>query len=123
MAGDADGTVSVWQVPPPVLLTGSPAYDAVYSPDGKMLAVSSQDNLQLWSAAARKLLAARPVPGTFVNAVGFAPRAHVLAATYGDGMFQMWSTAGGHPVARTAGPGAPAGGMTQTVAFSPDGSW
>ena len=120
-AGDADGTVSLWQIPPPVLLTGSPAYDAVYSPDGKMLAVSSQDNLQLWSAADRKLLAARPVPGTFVNAVEFAPRAHVLAATYGDGMFQMWSTAGGtlvplgHPVR------ASAAGLTETVAFSPDG--
>ena len=120
-AGDADGTVSLWQVPPPVLLTGSPAYDAAYSPDGKMLAVSSQDSLQLWGATSRTQLAAQSVPGTFVNAVEFAPRAHILAATYGDGMFQMWSTAGGHLVPLGQPVRASAAGMTETVAFSPDG--
>jgi len=120
-AGDADGTVSLWQVPPPVLLTGSPAYDAVYSPDGKTLAVSSQDNLQLWSATGHRQLAAQPVPGTFVDAVEFAPRAHVLAATYGDGMFQMWRTASGHLVSLGQPVRASATGMTETVAFSPNG--
>jgi WD40 repeat protein/transcriptional regulator with XRE-family HTH domain len=120
-AGDADGTVSLWQVPPPVLLTGSPAYDAVYSPDGKMIAVSSQDSLQLWSATGRKQLAAQPVPGTFVNAVEFAPHAHLLAATYGDGMFQMWSTAGADLVPLGQPVRASATGMTETVAFSPNG--
>jgi len=120
-AGDADGTVSLWQVPPPILLTGSPAYDAVYSPDGTMLAVSSQASLQLWSAARRKELAAQPVPGTFVNAVDFAPHAPVLAATYGDGMFQMWSTAGGRLVPLGQPVRASATGMTETVAFSPNG--
>ena len=120
-AGDADGTVSIWQVPPPVLLTGSPAYDAVYSPDGKMLAVSSQDSLQLWSADGRTQLAAQPVAGTFVNAVEFAPHASVLAATYGDGMFQMWSTAGGRLAPLGQPIRASATGMTETVAFSPNG--
>jgi WD40 repeat protein/transcriptional regulator with XRE-family HTH domain len=120
-AGDADGTVSLWQVPPPILLTGSPAYDAVYSPDGKMLAVSSQDSLQLWSADGRTQLAAQPVPGTFVNAVEFAPHASVLAATYGDGMFQMWSTAGGHLLPLGQPVRASATGLTETVAFSPNG--
>jgi WD40 repeat protein/transcriptional regulator with XRE-family HTH domain len=120
-AGDADGTVSLWQVPPPVLLTGSPSYDAVYSPDGKMLAVSSQNNLQLWNATDRRQLAAQPVPGTFVNAVEFAPHAHVLAGTYGDGMFQMWNTAGGNLVPLGQPLRASAAGMTETVAFSPDG--
>ena len=119
-AGDADGTVSIWQVPPPVLQAGSPAYDAAFSPDGKLLAVSSQDSLQLWSAAGRDRLAAKPVPGTFVNAVEFAPHGDVLAATYGDGMFQLWHAAGtlvplGQPVR------ASASGMTETVAFSPNG--
>ena len=120
-AGDADGTVSLWQVPPPVLLTGSPAYDAVYSPDGKLLAVSSQDSLQLWNAAGRRQLAAQPVPGTFVNAVEFAPHAPVLAATYGDGMFQLWSTAGGRLSPLGQPVRASATGMTETVAFSPNG--
>jgi len=120
-AGDADGTVSLWQIPPPVLLTGSPAYDAVYSPDGKLLAVSSQDTLQLWSATGHQQLAAQPVPGTFVNAVEFSPNARVLAATYGDGMFQLWSTAGGHLVPLGRPVRASATGMTETVAFSPNG--
>jgi len=121
VAGDADGTASLWQVPPPVLLAGSPAYDAVYSPDGRMLAVSSQASLQLWSAAGREQLAAQPVPGTFVNAVAFAPRAQVLAATYGDGMFQLWSTAGGHLAPLGKPVRASTAGMTETVAFSPNG--
>ena len=120
-SGDADGTVMLWQVPPPVLLTGSPAYDAVYSPDGTMLAVSSQDNLQLWSTTSRRQLAAQPAPGTFVNAVEFAPHAPVLAATYGDGMFQLWSTAGGKLVPLGQPVRASATGMTETVAFSPNG--
>jgi WD40 repeat protein/transcriptional regulator with XRE-family HTH domain len=120
-AGDADGTVSLWQVPPPVLLTGSPAYDAVYSPDGKLLAVSSQDSLQLWSASSHKQLAAEAVPGTFVNAVEFAPRAPILAATYGDGMFQLWSTAGGNLMPFGKPVRASATGMTETVAFSRNG--
>jgi WD40 repeat protein/transcriptional regulator with XRE-family HTH domain len=120
-AGDADGTVSLWQVPPPVLLAGSPAYDAVYSPDGKMLAVSSQDSLQLWSATGHRQLDAQPVPGTFVNAVEFAPHGHILAATYGNGMFQLWSTAGGDLVPLGQPVQASAVGMTETVAFSPDG--
>jgi WD40 repeat protein/transcriptional regulator with XRE-family HTH domain len=122
-AGDADGTVSLWQVPPPVLLSGSPAYDAVYSPDGRTLAVSSQDSVQLWSAVSRTQLAAEPVPGTFVNAVEFAPHAHVLAATYGDGMFQLWSTARGKLVPLGQPVRSSAIGMTETVAFSPDGQF
>lgn len=119
--GNADGTVSVWQVPPPILLAGSPAYDAVYSPSGRLLAVSSQDSLQLWSTVTRQRLAAAIVPGTFVNAVAFQPRAHVLAATYGDGMFQLWSTAAG--LAPLGSPTrASATGQVESAAFSPDGS-
>ena len=119
-AGDADGTVAIWKLPTPVLLTGSPAYDAAFSPDGRMLAVSSQDSLQLWSAGSRQQLAERAVPGTFVNAVAFAPRGGILATAYADGMFQLWRATGtltplGSPVR------ASASGMTETVAFSPDG--
>ena len=119
-AGDASGAVLVWTVPPPVLLAGSPAYDAVFSPDGKTLAVSSQDSLQLWSAAGHELLAADPVPGTFVNAVQYQPGTDILAAGYGNGMFQLWNAAGtlvplGSPVQ------ASATGMIETVSFSPDG--
>jgi WD40 repeat protein len=119
-AGDASGAVSVWTVPPPVLQTGSPAYDAVFSPDGKTLAVSTRDSLQLWSTATRDQLAAQQVPGTFVNAVQYAPSGNILATGYGDGMLQFWRAAGtlvplGQPVQ------ASGTGMTETVAFSPDG--
>jgi hypothetical protein len=119
-AGDADGTVSTWRLPSPVLLTGSPAFDAAYSPDGALLAVSTQAGLQLWNPVTRQRLATAPVAGTLVNAVQFAPSGNIIAATYGNGMFQLWR------VGRTLTPlGRPlrasASGMVETVAFSPNG--
>ena len=119
-AGDASGAVLMWTVPPPVMQTGSPAYDAVFSPDGRTLAVSTQDSLQLWSTATHVQLAAQPVPGTYVNAVQYAPRGNVLAAGYGDGMLQFWRATGtlvplGQPVQGSAT------GMIEAIAFSPDG--
>ncbi|HEY1616600.1 MAG TPA: helix-turn-helix domain-containing protein [Streptosporangiaceae bacterium] len=119
-AGDADGTVSTWHLPSPVLHTGSPAFDAAYSPDGRLLAVSTQAGLQLWNPVTRQRLAARPVAGTLVNAVQFAPSGNILAATYGNGMFQLWRAG------RTLTPLSPplrasARDMVETVAFSPNG--
>jgi WD40 repeat protein len=117
-AADADGTVSVWSLPSPVLMAGAAVNSVAFSPDGRVLAVGSQ-RLQLWNPVSRQPLAVIAVPdGTFVNSVAFSPSGAVLAAGYGDGLAQLWSRAGkqlGPPVR------ASASGLTESVAFSPDG--
>jgi WD40 repeat protein/transcriptional regulator with XRE-family HTH domain len=120
VSGDADGTVSLWTVPPPVLVTGSPAYDAVFSPNGKILAVSSQNSLQLWSTLSHEQLAAQPVPGTFANTIAYPPHGDLLAVGYGDGMLQLWR-AGGSLTPLGSPQRASATGIVETDAFSPNG--
>jgi WD40 repeat protein/transcriptional regulator with XRE-family HTH domain len=116
--GDADGTVSLWSLPPPVLLAGGPVNSVAFAPSDRMLAVGSQ-NLQLWDPSRHALLASVTPPGaTFVNSVAFAPGGQLVAAGYGDGSFQLWrppGAAAGAPVKATAS------GTIESVAFSPDG--
>ena len=85
-AGDADGTVSIWTLPTPVLLTGNAPNGVAYSPDGQRIAVGGQ-SVQLWDAARRTLIAARPLPGgTIVNGLAYSPgRGSSLAIARSDG--------------------------------------
>ncbi|MHB1874389.1 MAG: nSTAND1 domain-containing NTPase [Streptosporangiaceae bacterium] len=121
-AGDGTGYVSVWTLPSPVLLTGSPAYDAVFSPGGGLLAVTTATGLQLWDARTRRLLAGRPTrPPMFANAVAFAPGGRYLAATYSNSEFRLWSAD------RALRPLSPyltgsSTGQVECVAFRPDGA-
>jgi len=120
-AGDADGTVSFWSLPSPILLAGAPVNSVAFSSDDGMLAVGSQ-NLQLWDPASHSLLASLPAPAaTFVNAVAVAPGGRLVAAGYGNGTFQLWRTTGKVPA--PLGPELPASnaGMIESVSFSPDG--
>jgi WD40 repeat protein/transcriptional regulator with XRE-family HTH domain len=119
--GDADGTVSFWSLPSPILLADGPVNSVAFSPDDGILAVGSQ-NLQLWDPADRTLLASLAAPGTFVNSVAFAPRGQILAAGYGNGTFQEWRVSGKAPV--PVGPPVRASslGMIESVAFSPNGT-
>ncbi len=122
-SGDANGTVALWRLPSPILPIGNPAYDVAYSPDGRTIAVSSQDNLQLWDATRDIPVGIAAVPGTSVNAVQFAPHARMLAATYGDGKFQLWRTAPRlAPLSRQITAAASSSETVETAAFSPDGS-
>src|SRR4029077_10577600 len=84
-AGDADGTVSMWSLPPPVLVTGNATSGVAYSPDGKTLAAGGL-NVQLWDAARRTLLATRPLPvGTITNAITYSPGGRLIAIARSDG--------------------------------------
>src|SRR5215468_5067875 len=56
ISGDADSYVRDWRVPPPGLLTGSPANSLSYRPGGAALAVGDA-GLQLWNPATRTLTA------------------------------------------------------------------
>src|SRR5215470_4348046 len=99
ISGDADGYVRDWGVPPPGLLTGSPANSVAFSPGGAALAVGDA-GLQLWNPATRTLTATAGIPGgthNFVNAVAFSPGGNLIATGYGDGQIQLWR-AGAHLV-------------------------
>ena len=118
-SGDADGTVSLWALPAPVLVTGNAPTAVAYSPDGSVIADGGQD-VQLWSAARRELIATGPLPaGVIVNALAYSPGGTLLAIGRSDGTAELLA-------ARTLAPvGAPfrvtAAGNAESVAFSPDG--
>jgi WD40 repeat protein/transcriptional regulator with XRE-family HTH domain len=119
VAGDADGTVSLWTLPTPVLVTDNASTSVAFSPDGKTIAVGGQ-NVQLWDAARRTLIAVRPLPsGTVVNGIAYSAGADLLAIARSDGTTALLD-------ARTLVPiGAPfrvtATGNAEDVTFSPDG--
>ncbi len=119
VAGDADGTVALWTLPTPILVTGNAPSGVAYSPDGTTIAVGGT-NIQLWDAARRTLIATRPLPaGTITNAITYSPDGDTIAIARSDGTAWLLN-------ARTLEPaGAPfrvtATGNAESVAFSPDG--
>ena len=118
-AGDADGTVSLWTLPAPVLVTDNAPSGVAYNPDGMTLAAGGQ-NVQLWDAVRRTLIATRPLPaGTITNAITYSPDGDMIAIARSDGTAWLLN-------ARTLAPiGQPfrvtAAGNAESVAFSPDG--
>ncbi|MDX6396220.1 MAG: hypothetical protein QOJ73_7283 [Streptosporangiaceae bacterium] len=126
ITGDADGAVRNWALPAPVLLAGGPVNSVAFSPGGGMLAVGSQD-LELWNPSRRTMTAAAKAPGTFINAVAFAPgaRSHggrALAAGYGDGRVQLWQvTSGGAETPLGQPLLASSHGLAEFVTFSRNG--
>jgi WD40 repeat protein len=121
ITGGGDGVVRAWALPSPVLLTGSPVSTVALSRLTGLLA-SGGAQLQLWDPRSRRLLAARPAPGTGqqVSAVAFAPDSPLLAAGYSNGTFRLW-----HADGRLAPAGkavrASTLNLVESIAFSPDG--
>jgi len=118
-AGDADGTVSMWALPAPVLPTGNGSTGVAYSPGGTTLAVGGR-SVELWDAVRRTPAATRPLPpGTFTNGITYSPDGDLIAIASSDGTARLLD-------ARTLAPvSAPfrvtAKGNAESVAFSPDG--
>ena len=118
-AGDADGTVSHMDAAHARPGHGNAPSGVAYSPDGTTLAVGGQ-NVQLWDAVRRTLIATRPLPaGTITNAIAYSPDGDLIAIARSDGTAWLLD-------ARTLAPvGQPfrvtATGNAESVAFSPDG--
>ncbi len=129
-AGYDSGTVWLWNVAAPAnptplgqpLAIGGPVYTAVFSPDGRTLAVNAGSAVRLWNV----IDPANPTPlgqplniGNVVAPVVFSPDGHALAAGNGAGVVRLWN------VADPANPtllGQPlnVGSPVDDVAFSPN---
>ena len=120
VAGDGDGTVSIWTLPSPVLQAGSLASAVAYSRTGDTFAVGGA-SVELWNGASRELIAARALPpGVIVNGLAYSARG-VVAAALSNGMVQLWRagrtlTPLGQPFRVTTTDTA------ESVAFSPSGT-
>ena len=137
-SGGDDGTVRLWdtathqQIGLPLLrakgvaqpptgfgVNGLMIYSVAFSPDGKVLAISSGDGtVRLWDVATRQQIG-RPLTRTGdVSSVAFSPDGKVLATSGDDGTVRLWDTAThqqiGLPLLGHNGP-------VSAVAFSPDG--
>ncbi|HEY0932994.1 MAG TPA: helix-turn-helix domain-containing protein, partial [Trebonia sp.] len=123
-AAGADGTVSLWAMPPAVLNTGSAPTQLAYGPGGGTLAVGTDGSVQLWDTARRTLLATAPLTATtYANTTAFRPaRAGpaLLAVAVSNGTVELLNGS-------TLAPVAPAlkvmsgTGAAESAAFSPDG--
>jgi WD40 repeat protein/transcriptional regulator with XRE-family HTH domain len=116
----ADGTVCLWALPSPVLLTGNSPLNIAYSPDGTRLAVGGT-SVQLWNTATRTLIATWPLPSqVYVNATVYAPGGAFIAVALANGTVQLLSSPALRPLGGAFrvinGPGA-----AESVAISPDG--
>ena len=120
IAGGADGMVRLWQVPSPILLAGGAVNNVSFSPSGGLLAVAGPD-LQLWNSRTRTMTAAAAAPGTFANAVVWAPGGRLLAAGYGAGYLRLYQVSGGGLTPVGAPLSATSHGLVEFVAFSPSG--
>ncbi|HWG01157.1 MAG TPA: helix-turn-helix domain-containing protein [Trebonia sp.] len=117
VTSDADGTISLWALPAPVLVTGNATTSLAYSPDGRRLVIGGT-NAQLWNPATRSLEVTASLPA-LVNGMAYSPDGRYVAVALGNGTAQLRDGATLAPVS------APflttATGTAETVAFSPDG--
>jgi RNA polymerase sigma factor (sigma-70 family) len=101
-----DGNVRLWEV-----ATGSEVgvltkertnlCCAVFSPDGKTLAVGGEETIRLWDVAARRVLwEQKQQRGQ--NDLAFAPDGKSLTAAGPDGGLRRWDTATGKPLQDSA---------------------
>jgi DNA-binding SARP family transcriptional activator/WD40 repeat protein len=112
-----DGKLSV---APLDLGTGSAPFDPLaFSPDGRLLAVSTPDGRDLLidttTAQTRKTL--QPIGGDFTGSLAFAPGGTLATGTL-SGIVQLWNPTSGTQV---AGPLPVTGGPISSIAFDPSG--
>ena len=128
----ADGSVRLWNVRDPqhprlaATVTPGPGSELAYSPDGKLLAVSTARSLELWTVAnGLSLLSSTPVESADPRSgrkqwpIAFSPKGNMVATGSADGRVGLWNVSDPrHPA--SAGSLPPLGAAINAVAFSPD---
>lgn len=117
------GYAMVWNLPAGTTNTIIPfkthARAAVFSADGKMLALNNFSDIGLFAVGAWKPLGTLKGHEHVINGVAFAPDGKTLASVANDGTVRLWSVPGGEEVAVLYDHLSP----IEAVAFTPDGHW
>ncbi len=94
------------------------AYTMAFSPDGKTLAVSNSEGVNLWDVAANRERGKLAAEKMSVVALAFAPDGKTLAGCDLQATVHLWDVSSGEVKARMR---HREGQMTSCLAFSPDG--
>jgi WD40 repeat protein/serine/threonine protein kinase len=98
---------------------GNAVHAVAFSPDGRMLATASADQMvRLWDVAKGGLLSAPIRHEKAVRAIAFSPDGRLVATASDDGAMRQWDAMTGAAVGSATSHGAP----VTAVCFSPDGS-
>ena len=90
---------------------------AVWSPDGSILAMASSTGVYLYDASSKKEIRFIQAPD-YVTFVAFSPDGTLLAGALGDSSVQLWKVSDGSLLRGMEGHSA----VVTSVAFSPDGT-
>jgi WD40 repeat protein len=90
---------------------------AVFRPDGKVLATAAGETVRLWSVPAGRRLAVVTGHTDYVSSIAFSPNGRFLVSVSWDGTARVWDARNGGAVDILRS----ASGQLNGVAFSPDG--
>ena len=95
-----------------------PPQPIAVSPDGKLLAAGSPEQLvRVWDIASGRLVTSSPQKVRFLHALAFSPDGRLLAYADELGAIFLWDFAGQRPLRELVGHNGP----VNMLAFSPDG--